>query len=196
MNKIALVDIDDTLADTQLKILEYVNQYSEQKYLFDGITREFREGGVEEYENLVRNFLKQPELIYQVNIYPSALESIQKLYENYRVHIASSRREPLHKTTEQWLKNHGLLDYVEKIHSRFSNQKGGDFKVAAAKTAGASIAFDDTLDVAEALAKSGVTTYLIDKPWNQSPKLPSNIIRVENFEAAVDQVVDIGNLDR
>lgn len=187
MKQAVLVDIDDTLADTQVEILKYVNSQGKKQYKWEEMTIAFREGRKFRYERLVKKFLAQPHLMAACKPYNDALSAMKKLHNaGYAIHIASARHEPLHDVTIQWLEQHGFIDYVTEIHPRFSIQKGHEFKVAAAKKGGAVAAFDDTYDVSHALAGNGITVYLINKPWNKNEKLPPNIIRVDSFSHAVD----------
>jgi len=134
----------------------------------------------------VQKYLSQPKLIEKVLPYEDALEAMQKLATaGYEIHIASSRKEPLHQSTIKWLKQHGFDRYIERIHPRSSEKMGHEFKKETAQLTGAVAAFDDTLGVARAMAEVIPMVYLINKPWNQG-KLPENIIRVSSFTEAVN----------
>lgn len=188
MPKVALVDVDDTLAATQTKILSYINTRSQREFRWNELNRDFREGGgVNSYEQLVQDFLSQPRLVLEIEPYPKAYNAVRTLFEaGHSLYIASSRKEHLNEITRQWLQQHRFSHYIEAVHPCFSGQRGSDFKVEVAKQVGADIAFDDTLSVAEVLAKTGVTTYLIDKPWNRQDDLPAGVIRVADIAEAVN----------
>lgn len=187
MKKSVLVDIDDTLADTQVKLLEYANSKSVRQYAYHEMSQKFREKQVPEWAGLVKDFLQQPDLVETVQPYSDAFSAMKKLHEaGYLIHIASSRKENLHSASVNWLKQHGLIDFVTEIHGRMDNNRGSEFKVASANKSGAIAAFDDTLGVVTALAGAVETVYLIDKPWNQTQKLPVNVVRTSSFADAVD----------
>ena len=180
-----LVDIDDTLSDTQVAMLRYVNSKSAQPYRFEELTRAHREEAVPEYERLVQEFLADPQLVGQCRPYRTALAAMQQLHDaGYAIHIVSSRREPLHAVTTAWLKEHGFADYVSAIHPRSARHTGKEFKRLVAERIKPAAAFDDTLEVAEILAGTGVLVYLIHQPWNAGESLPENIHRAETFAAA------------
>jgi phosphoglycolate phosphatase-like HAD superfamily hydrolase len=188
-----LVDIDDTLSDTQNPMLAYVNSKSSQPYTFDKMTREHREAGIPEYENLVQEFLARPDLVSKCPPFSDALDAMRRLHEaGYEIHIVSSRKEPLHAITETWLAEHGFADYVHQIHPRSSTQKGKEFKRIVAERIKPVAGFDDTLEVAEVLAEAGFPIYLIDKPWNTGDSLPQNITRADSFAAAVNDLLSKG----
>lgn len=186
-----LVDIDDTLSDTQHAMLSYINTHGSRQYRFEELTRAHREEGVEEYEELVQEFLSQPKLVRQCRPLQNAIDGLRQLHAaGYEIHIVSSRKELLHETTRDWLADHGFADYVDMIHPRSSRYKGKDFKQVVADRIKPAVAFDDTLEVVEVLAGGGVLTYLINQPWNADGQLPKNVRRAESFAAAVDDFLN------
>ena len=181
-----LVDIDDTTGETQRQALLHINQRSSRPYIFEELTRSFREGKEKEYDELFRDFLQKPELIGEVKPTKRALNALQALHgAGHTIHIASARKEVLHQITEDWLKLHGFADYVHHIHPRQDHEKTEAFKIRVARDNSILVAFDDTYRVAEALSGVGVTTYLIDKPWNQDIPESNNIVRAEDFYVGV-----------
>ena len=184
-----LVDIDDTLADTQTQLLGYVNARASRRYAFNELTNEFRQGigPGKEYDDLVTFAMRDPALIARAEPFDGALEAMKKLKEaGHEVHIASSRREILHGITKDWLKRHGFIKYIDGIHPRSSDKGGGEFKIFTARKLGTAAAFDDTYEVAAALAAEGVKVYLIEKPWNRLEPLLPNMELAAGFDAAVD----------
>ncbi len=182
-----LVDIDDTLAQTQSHNIDYIKKQHGKDYNFSDMTREYREGHDIEYAKLVGQFLQDKQVISEIKPYSFALDSLKMLHQaGHTIHIVSSRRENLHKVTEDWLREHGFIDYVHLIHPRYSNLHGKDFKLKIAQDNKLTIAFDDTWDVSEALAGAGVRVFLIHKPWNQDEELTNMIIRVDDFRTGVE----------
>lgn len=187
MKKAVLVDIDDTLANTQTKILEYVNSHSARSYKIEEITNEFREGLNREYNTLIEDFLAEPDLVSQIEPFDDALIGMKRLAQaDYEIHITSSRKENLHDVSSDWLLRHGFMGHIHHIHPRFSTQRGHHFKLEAASSINAIAAFDDTLSVVETLAEIVPELYLINKPWNASRSAASSIKRVESFAQGVD----------
>ncbi len=182
-----LVDIDDTLADTQVAMLRYINQKSKRPYRFEELTREHRERSVPEYDKLAKEFMDRPDLIARCTPCADALDALKRLHgAGFAIHIVSSRREPIHDITLEWLREHGFADYVTEVHPRSSKQSGREFKRLISEKIRPAAAFDDTMEVAEALSQIGVTVYLIHKPWNASETLPRNVSHAETFAAAVN----------
>ncbi|MEX2209939.1 MAG: hypothetical protein WD603_03610 [Patescibacteria group bacterium] len=182
-----LVDIDDTLADTQTAMLRYINQKSNQTYRLEELTREHRENTKLEYDKLAKEFMARPDLIARCAPYADALDAFRKLHgSGFVIHIVSSRREPLHDITLDWLREHGFADYVTEVHPRSSKQSGREFKCLISEKIRPVAAFDDTMEIAEALADMNITVYLIHQPWNAGESLPPNVHRSKTFAAAVN----------
>lgn len=189
-NPSVLVDIDDTLADSQTLMLEFINARSPRRFTREELTRQHREAREPEYEQYVQAFLSDPSHIAESQPFEDALDGMQRLHRaGYSIHIASARRENLHDTTLRWLKQHGFTDFVDRIHPRSSKHRGHEFKRLVAEEIQPVAAFDDTYDVAETLAGLGVATYLIDNPWNVMDSLPDGIIRVPSFNDAVSRLL-------
>lgn len=183
-----LVDVDDTIADTQHVLIEQVNGRLGTSFTFDAMTREHREKEIEGWAKTVREILTEPEVMLTTKPSEGALEAFRFLVSSgYEAHIVSSRQEPLHDATAKWLHLHGFARHIHRIHPRPTSERGADFKVRIAKEQGFSAAFDDTFDVVVALTAVVPSVYLIDKPWNRGhdDELPPNAIRVEDFSHGV-----------
>ena len=192
MNKPAvLVDIDDTIADAQTVLLEHVNLMSPVQYRLEDLTRASREHNDNDYNRLVAQLLKQPDIIGSYLPFEDAVTAMEKLHQaGFEIHIASSRREVLHAVTTQWLRLHGFADFITRVHPRSSTSRGHLFKVEAASIVNAVAAFDDTFDVVEALSSTVPVVYLIDRPWNHGEPTPANVKRAGSFALAVDDFLE------
>lgn len=197
LQKNVLVDVDDTISDTQRHILEWMAEQGAH-YEFEQITRDFRERGRDtdpEYERLIRHALDEnPELLAATKPYDDALLAFRELRDyDFTIHIVSSRQTPLHDVTAQWIRDHGFLPHVEQIHPRPPGVKGNAFKRSIADEQLFVAAFDDTFEVCTELAAAdpGCQVYLIDKPWNRGydSELPRNVKRVDSFSAGVDDLL-------
>lgn len=191
MNKpTVLVDIDDTISDSQTVILEHVNRLSPIRYRQEDLTRASREQDNNHYNRLVAHLLKQPDIIGSYLPFADAAAAMKKLHQaGFEIHIASSRKEVLHEVTIQWLRRHGFADFVTRVHPRSSLSRGHEFKVKAAASVNAVAAFDDTYDVVEALSAAVPIVYLIDRPWNHGEATPVNVKRAGSFAIAVDDFI-------
>ena len=183
-----IIDIDDTIADTQVRILAWINERSERVYTWDEMDRSYREGKQPEYEIYMQQFLADPDLASGVAPYQDALESIKSLHKaGLELHLVTARDTSFDRMTQEWLKAHGFIDYIEHTHHRPAHQHGRDFKREVATALLPLAAFDDTYDVGLELAHGGVYVYLIDKPWNLGEMTPAAMERVPSFSAGVRQ---------
>lgn len=140
---------------------------------------------------LVKEFLKNPELVSSSLPYEDALAAVEKLHlHGAEVHVASSRKENLHKSMLEWLETHGFMVFVTRVHFRNSSVAGVTFKQASAHAAGAIAAFDDTYDVCEGLAEIGLDVFMMEKPWNADQPVPENILVHTGISAAVDDFIE------
>lgn len=186
MTREVLVDVDDTLCETQKKINEFVRKETGQKITLADVTLQLREDDGSDYQRLARLWLNRPEQVLACKPYPTALTGIQLLHQaDYQIHVASSRKAPLHDVTEKWLEQHGFTEYIVAFHPRADNLGSVEFKLQVANKTGTSVAFDDTLKVAESLAGNGVFVYLIDRPWNKGHSQSAKIVRRKSFYQAV-----------
>lgn len=189
-NNRVLVDVDDTLSDTQLVLIREVEQITGKHFAFDEMTRAHREKEIDGWGKAVREVLKNPAAMLTCQPSHLALEGLSLLHAGgFEPHIVSSRQEPLHETTAAWLDQHGFATYVAAVHPRLNGEGGNEFKVRIAREQNFRAAFDDTFEVAVALAAVVPTVYMIDKPWNRGhdEELPTNVERVESFYDGVEE---------
>lgn len=184
--KVALLDLDDTLAATNRHMLQYGKDNHNSPYRYEQLTRQFRENEPDDWNIVVKGFLTDIAQVEAVEVYPFVPQALNDLKAlGYEIHLATARKSLLHPITSRWLEKHGLSQYVDSIHPRPDDVKSTQFKIDVAKKIGATIAFDDTYDIAETLAEFGLLVYLMEKPWNKGEPLHKNMIPVHDFAAAV-----------
>jgi uncharacterized HAD superfamily protein len=185
-----LVDVDDTVADTQLFLIDKINGLTGGSYEFDSMTRGHRENAAEhrEWNENVWALMKQAHEWSVINPSDGAAEAfIRLVHEGVTPHIVTARKSHLFEVTDRWLQEHGFYFHGIQVHRRGDAERGSEFKCRVAEEVGFDAAFEDTLDVALDLSDYVETIYLIDKPWNRIDDLPENIVRVESFSAGVDR---------
>lgn len=188
-----LIDVDDTVAETQVFLLEKINALTGGSFAFEGMTRAHRENAPEHktWNENVWALMKQPDEWEVIEPSPGAVDAFLDLvHEGVIPHIVTARKSPMFKVTDRWLKANGFWNYDLKVHRRRDTEKGWAFKCRVADEVGFDAAFEDTLDVALELAKHVKTVYLINKPWNVFDELPSNIVRVDSFAYGVEYYLD------
>lgn len=183
-----LIDIDNTIAQTQHAYIRYANAFSDKPFIFEEITREYADDINDPFEALVRGFITSKDYkntVEAIAPYPGIREAFELLHSaGFRLCVASSRIEDWHKATAQWLDTHGLLPYVDDLYLRTQDINSSDFKQAVAACCGARYGFDDSASTGKLLDMMD-TFYLIDQPWNRNISLPSYMLRVRSFKEGV-----------
>lgn len=188
-----LIDVDDTVAETQIFLLEKINALTGGSFAFEGMTRAHRENAPEhrEWNENVWALMKRPEEWAEIIPSEGAVDAFRSLLINgVTPHIVTARKSHMFKTTDAWLEAYGFMFDGLKVHRRGNAEKGAAFKCRVADEVGFDAAFEDTLDVALELAKHVRVIYLIDKPWNRNHDLPANIVRVASFAEGVHRYVN------
>lgn len=185
-----VVDIDNTLADTQSALLEYVARMSGGRIPSVIVRKELRGDGVEWYEPYVRRFIESTN--YQTTVlgikpYATSIEAMEVLSTLGNVHIVSSRINNWHDATYEWLRLHNFQKYIQGVYLRDINERSVNFKKRIATEIKADYLFDDSLDIVLELGSSVRTSYLINQIWNTDFFIEpvKTVIRCDNLlEAA------------
>ena len=196
MHKInIIVDIDNTLADTQGAFLEYITKKSGRQIPLSSIRTELRGDGIEWYEPYAREFIfstSYEDTVLRVKPYPGSMEAMELLNTLGDVHIVSSRINNWHDATHQWLKNHNFTEKVRSIHLRDVNEKSVDFKKRIIAQLQGDYLFDDSMDIAIELKDIVREIYLIDQPWNEDLSIDyEKIRRHDDLLKAAESLVQI-----
>jgi 5'(3')-deoxyribonucleotidase len=94
MKRIA-IDMDDVMADTTFKIIQYINERISSDYTYDGLMTANDHVKKAFYESYIANndFLWEPGFFEDIPVKPDAVEVIQALQEKYEVFIVSAATE-------------------------------------------------------------------------------------------------------
>lgn len=171
-----IVDIDNTLADTQGAFLEYITKVSGRTIPKGSIKTELRGDGLEWYEPFAKEFItstQYEDTVLTVKPYPTSLEAMRILGTLGNVHIVSSRINNWHDATYTWLERHNLSSEVKSIHLRDASEKSVDFKRRVLVELETDYLFDDSTDIALGLKDIVDMIYLIAQPWNEKFNLAS-----------------------
>lgn len=166
--KAVMIDIDDTLCSLQRGLLKHIKTLTGSAPSYHRMNPVEMEKQRSFGNPVTREFLDSIEETSKFKPYPKSLEGFKLLYQaGFELHISSSRLEPVHQITIEWLKKYGFYQYIFKVHPRSSKINGRDFKVIVANDIRALAAFDDSPTAVEALIANGTTVYLIRRPWNK-----------------------------
>lgn len=118
---------------------------------------------------------------------PGAIEGIRKLSKDYDIHIVTSRDEKLRPSVSEWIRDK-FENLIDSMHFTGQYNAAHDHKltkVDVCNDLGIEYFIEDALHNAIPIAESGRKVFLLDNPWNQSPNLHSNIIRVNSWDEIV-----------
>jgi len=175
--RIIMIEIDNTLADTQRAFTEYLESISQNSIDPESLGTELRGDGLEWNNPYVREFIESKDhrdTVLAIRPYVSSMRALKKLTELGEVHVVSSRIENWHEPTQLWLASHGFMELVSSVHLRGVGEKTVDFKRRLAKELKVNYVFDDSVEVALGLKGMVEGVYLISQPWNRN-FIPSSV---------------------
>jgi len=117
-----------------------------------------------------------------------AREGIKRLTKDNELFFITSRPLKIKEKTEQFFrKNFPELNY-EIIFSGDIWGSQEKKKPVICKRLCIENIIEDNINYAFDCAKSGIITYLLNKPWNQNGNLPKNIIRVKSWNEILERL--------
>jgi uncharacterized HAD superfamily protein len=186
------IDIDAVLADLLSMFLRYRNDtYKTNFKREDFYTNEWYRVFAEPSDLLYKilyDFFKS-EYMAKVEPVPGAIAGVNRLKNEHKLVIVTSRPKIIAEETFKWI-HRFFPNAFSSIY--FSNQPAynsfGPHKGEICIDVGAELFIDDQFDYGTECAKAGILTFLYDSPWNQSVKLPENMVRVRSWGEVTDNV--------
>ena len=112
MKRIA-IDMDDVMADTTVKIIQYINERVQGNFTYENLLNATNEEKKHFYELYLANndFLWDEGFFEDIPVKPDAVEVIQALMEKYEVFIVSAATEFPNSMKEKlnWMKTNSFL---------------------------------------------------------------------------------------
>ena len=126
------------------------------------------------------NIIEDWEVLRSLPTIYYAYEALNKLYEDFEVHLVSARNEVVEQPTKEWLYyNHLPYDYL---------MVGHDCKYDYAKKTALLIFVEDRYRNALKLAEYCNIIYLVNKTYNLGRPVPENIVRVEGWHDILEHL--------
>lgn len=187
------VDLDSVVADIMSPLIDFHNKnYRTNLKLSDHTTFSVEKiWKCTEEEGLNRLFkFYQSDFMDKIKPMPGSIDSIKYLSNIHEFHIITSRSNMLDKITNHWVKKY-LPNIFKTIN--LTNQSGGKGKKnikksEVAKKLGISLFIEDHLEYTYDCASLDIKVLLMDMPWNQTKKLPENIVRVYSWKEIVNKI--------
>ena len=190
-------DLDDVVADFFPAFLRFYNQRHNQNYsLKDIISYWIWEVGIgkdkEEAIALVDEF-HDSECYDDSPPVKGAREGLEELKQLHPVlYIVTSRPLRFREKTDRFIGNHFSEIPLTMCYSNDFHDGSGYSKADIGKNLGLDLFVEDCLKYGVALAKAGIPTLLLDRPWNQNGQPLGNITRVYNWEEIVREIKQKG----
>jgi uncharacterized HAD superfamily protein len=176
----------DFLKDKHGKFCRYENTFDYRIWVsFPEITQE-------EVFRWMGEYFISPE-IESISPVKEAVEGIERLAQNYELHVITSRPDWTKDITQAMLERHFSRRF-EAVHYA----KGRDFKEASkskaeiVKELGLIGYVEDCFEYAADCMNEGTRVLLFDKPWNRNFVLPNSMPRVYSWQQTTSRLLLMG----
>ena len=114
---------------------------------------------------------------------PGAREVLDELKKNNDLYVITARSENIRKDTEEWIEKY-YPNIFSKVYltNHYALNGTETSKKKVCDSLDVDIFIEDNIKYAEECVGPNRKIYLLDYPWNQSDKLPQNIIRVHSWK--------------
>lgn len=121
-----------------------------------------------------------PQFVTQLSPMPGAARALRRLWsQGYRIQMITARPASVREATRQWLQAQGLSAYIDDIHCVTATAQ----KAPLARALGCAAFVEDNHATAELIAAAGLTSYLLDAPYNRHETVAS--LRMPGWRALV-----------
>lgn len=189
------VDTDDVLVDFVGALIEHYNEtYGtdiKREQVKNFSFHDIWGGTLEKRVERVNHFFETP---YFDDILPieGSQEAINYLSLSNDLFIVTSRPIFIKEKTEKWLNkffNGKFLGIVNSSNHYSKAKNSGKTKVQLCNELGVSVLIDDSLDYIKQCPSMGIKGILFgDYPWNQNGNLPEGVVRVKNWNEALEEL--------
>ncbi len=185
------VDVDDVLLDFTRALIGFHNSmYNTSLRRKDFSTYDLEkvfEVTFEEKTKRMNLFYESP---YFFNLVPikDARESLSLLSRENEIIIITSRPKFIQKETEKSLERYFNGSYSDIFYSAGYYQPGGIPKSKICLNQGVSFLIDDCLKFVVECNSLGISSFLIDTPWNQQDVGGTLIARVKGWKEILEKI--------
>ncbi|MCF7871860.1 hypothetical protein K9L97_02395 [Candidatus Woesearchaeota archaeon] len=188
------IDIDEVLADLIPQVLIYFNKKENTNHEKENIKKfdlsHLWKTTKNDTIQKIYEFYQSKEF-EQTKPVKDSQKIIKKLTKKHELYAITARPELTKEKTVNWIKKHHPNMFKE-IH--FSNdlvQTTKKNKTQICKSLKIQVMIEDNLNYAKKIAKTGTKILLLNQPWNQTKKLPENIVRVKNWKEIEQKLTKI-----
>lgn len=168
------VDIDNTLANTQEAIINYVEHKSGKKIDRSRLETELRDNEEQWYGAYTKQFIYSTDYINTVHTikpYKTSLSALAVLGSHGAIYLVSSRINNWHEPTIKWLDEYNLTGSLSGVYLRDQSEGSLTYKRRIFTELDIHYIFDDSIDIAFGVRDIAKRVFLINQPWNAQRKI-------------------------
>lgn len=188
------IDIDEVIAEFLESFLEFYNsKYNRNLKKEDFKSYQFEEtlGGSHEEEAV--ELVKEHGYEGEIKLVSGALEAIKELSKKHELIILTARHPMFKDKTEKFLEMHFGNIFSQILYTGEAFQKYGTTKSDLCRNLDISIIIEDNKIFSLECAEKGINVFLMDRPWNKDCFNHENILRVKNWNEALEKIKEVKN---
>ncbi len=189
MKPVIAVDIDDVLALSVDKFIEWSNNRFGTNIKFDDYVEDWSElWNISQEETTERvNMMYKEGIPAQYSHVGEAVDVLNKLKPDYELVVATARRSAEHMLTRDWIKKHYPAVFKDVhfagIWDEITEHSPKKTKAKLCRELGVDYLIDDQVKHCIGVSGIGIKALLYgDYPWNRDANLPRDIERVLNWK--------------
>ncbi len=189
---IIAIDIDDVIAANASAFVAYSNEKYGTNLTIDDYQEHWAEIWKIEHSEVLHRATEYHASGYiaTYSVIDGAYAALKQLAERFTIIAVTSRRNSINQLTHEWIEKHYPAIFQDIIFCGFFDSEQPNIHLTkgdVVKNIQASYFIDDQLKHVSAVAENGIHSLLFgDYFWNKSDALPSNIIRVQNWEEVIE----------
>lgn len=177
------IDIDGVIVDYVTASLPLLSQICDRPISYQDINSRDLTKALGMGKQAIAYFWRQV-LFTELLQYAPPIKGVTKALsqlDGHKLWLFTGRPKHLKPLTESWLIGNSI------VYNRIVFDSGKTVgKLSTERNC--DVFIEDQLEVAAVLAEAGVFTILLDQPWNQTPILPRNCIRVFDWDSIILQI--------
>lgn len=185
---IIAVDLDDVLASSLAKFIEFHNKHYKTKLKIDNWDKYYLSDIIdlsrEEELERVKHF-ESSKHFEEIKPIKGADKAIAHLSKKHKLVIITARPKSKEKETKTWLSKH-IPEIKEVKFTHITHHIHHKTKLELCKEIGAEMIIEDNLNNAKMCAKAGIKAILFDYPYNQTKEKNPLITRVKSWDEVLD----------
>jgi uncharacterized HAD superfamily protein len=124
-----------------------------------------------------------------IDLVPGSLKGINLLKQKHELHLVTGRQEEIKEETIRWLNQYfpntfktiNFTNHYSKLYKKTT-------KAEVCIKLGVKVLIEDSLEYSKGLEEHDIKVILMNVPWNQKEKLPSNFVRVYNWDDILKEI--------